>query len=206
MLTDVVVEVTVTALLLALAVQAHERTGKLDPNDLGILRDKIGVLTPPLPVALPLLIAALLAALNHRAPRWFANGLAILTSLTVCCVAISMLVYTRDDTIVVYWFGGWVPRGNTPFGIGFVIDQAGAMLVLLSGILVTAGLIFSSRYFDTVGTLYHALMLIFLGSGQRLQPDGRPLQPVRVFRADEYRRVCALRLQVGGAGTAPGRA
>ena len=38
MLTDVVVEVTVTALLLALAVLAHERTGKLDPNDLGILR------------------------------------------------------------------------------------------------------------------------------------------------------------------------
>jgi multicomponent Na+:H+ antiporter subunit C len=38
MLTDVVVEVTVTALLLALAVQAHERTGRLDPNDLGILR------------------------------------------------------------------------------------------------------------------------------------------------------------------------
>ena len=38
MLTDVVVEVTVTALLLALAVQAHERTGKLDPNDLGVIR------------------------------------------------------------------------------------------------------------------------------------------------------------------------
>lgn len=38
MLTDVVVEVTVTALLLALAVQAHERTGKLDPTELGIIR------------------------------------------------------------------------------------------------------------------------------------------------------------------------
>ncbi len=38
MLTDVVVEVTVMALLLALAVLAHERTGKLDPNDLGIIR------------------------------------------------------------------------------------------------------------------------------------------------------------------------
>jgi len=38
MLTDVVVEVTVTALLLALVVLAHDRTGKLDPNDLGILR------------------------------------------------------------------------------------------------------------------------------------------------------------------------
>jgi multicomponent Na+:H+ antiporter subunit C len=38
MLTDVVVEVTVTALLLALVVQAHDRTGRLDPNRLGILR------------------------------------------------------------------------------------------------------------------------------------------------------------------------
>ena len=38
MLTDVVVEVTVTALLLALAVRAHARTGKLDPNRLGIIR------------------------------------------------------------------------------------------------------------------------------------------------------------------------
>ncbi|HEY1336235.1 MAG TPA: cation:proton antiporter subunit C [Bryobacteraceae bacterium] len=38
MLTDVVVEVTLMALLLALAVQVYERTGKLDPNDLGILR------------------------------------------------------------------------------------------------------------------------------------------------------------------------
>jgi multicomponent Na+:H+ antiporter subunit C len=38
MLTDIVVEVAVTALLLALAVLAHQRTGKLDPNELGMLR------------------------------------------------------------------------------------------------------------------------------------------------------------------------
>ena len=38
MLTDIVVEVTVTALLLAMAVQAHERTGKSDPNKLGMIR------------------------------------------------------------------------------------------------------------------------------------------------------------------------
>jgi multicomponent Na+:H+ antiporter subunit C len=38
MLTDVVVEVTVMALLLALAVLAHARTGELDPNRLGIVR------------------------------------------------------------------------------------------------------------------------------------------------------------------------
>jgi multicomponent Na+:H+ antiporter subunit C len=34
MLTDVVVEATVVALLLAIAVQAHERGGSLDPADL----------------------------------------------------------------------------------------------------------------------------------------------------------------------------
>lgn len=38
MLTDVVVEVTVMALLLALAVKAYERTGKLDPNSLGLMK------------------------------------------------------------------------------------------------------------------------------------------------------------------------
>ena len=38
MLTDVVVEVTVMALLLGLAVLAHARTGKLDPSDLGMIR------------------------------------------------------------------------------------------------------------------------------------------------------------------------
>lgn len=38
-LTDVVIEATVTALLLALVVQAHKRFGSVDPNDLRPLRD-----------------------------------------------------------------------------------------------------------------------------------------------------------------------
>ncbi len=38
MLTDIVVEATVMALLLALAVQAHKRTGTLDPDKLRELR------------------------------------------------------------------------------------------------------------------------------------------------------------------------
>jgi multicomponent Na+:H+ antiporter subunit C len=37
-LTDVVVEATVVALLLALTVQAHRRFGTLDPNEMGALR------------------------------------------------------------------------------------------------------------------------------------------------------------------------
>lgn len=38
-LTDIVIEATVTGLLLAMAVQAHKRFGSLDPNDLRALRD-----------------------------------------------------------------------------------------------------------------------------------------------------------------------
>jgi multicomponent Na+:H+ antiporter subunit C len=38
-LTDIVIEATVTAMLLALAVQAHKRFGSLDPQDLRALRD-----------------------------------------------------------------------------------------------------------------------------------------------------------------------
>lgn len=38
-LTDIVIEATVTALLLALAVQAHKRYGSVDPNELRVLRD-----------------------------------------------------------------------------------------------------------------------------------------------------------------------
>jgi multicomponent Na+:H+ antiporter subunit C len=38
-LTDIVIEATVTALLLAMAVQAHKRFASIDPNDLRALRD-----------------------------------------------------------------------------------------------------------------------------------------------------------------------
>jgi multicomponent Na+:H+ antiporter subunit C len=38
-LTDIVIEATVSAMLLALAVQAHKRFGSLDPQELRALRD-----------------------------------------------------------------------------------------------------------------------------------------------------------------------
>ena len=38
-LTDIVIEATITALLLALVVQGHKRFGSVDPDDLRTLRD-----------------------------------------------------------------------------------------------------------------------------------------------------------------------
>ncbi len=63
------------------------------------------MITPPIPVALPLIVAALLAILNRRAPRSLSMMLAILASAAVGMVAISLAVNSRYDFIV-YWFGG----------------------------------------------------------------------------------------------------
>jgi multicomponent Na+:H+ antiporter subunit D len=121
------------------------------------------VLTPPIPVVLPLVMAALLAAL-HRMPRPLAFLLSILTTVAVGCVAVALLNYTREEPLIVYWFGGWSPRAGMAPGIGFAIDTAGAMLVLIGSVLATASLLFSSKYFDTVGTLFHSLILIFVAA------------------------------------------
>jgi multicomponent Na+:H+ antiporter subunit D len=112
------------------------------------------MLTPPIPVLLPLLIAALLAALHNRISNGLASLLAVLTTAGVACVAIAMVNYSRDEPILVSAFAGFI----------FVIDNVSAMLVLLAATLTTAALIFSSCYFDTAGTFYHSLMLVFLGA------------------------------------------
>ncbi len=120
--------------------------------------------TAPIPVALPLLMAALLAALNRRIPQNLSAWLSILTTVAVGSVAAAMAVQTRGGALGVYWFGGWTPRPDQAIGIAFAIDPAGALLVVVASILMLASLVFSLRYFDTAGTLYHALMLAFLGA------------------------------------------
>src|SRR5205085_10166280 len=62
------------------------------------------------------------------------------------------------------WFGGWKPRDGVSVGISFTVDPFGAALAALIATLVTAALVFSWRYFDEVGTLFHVLMLVFLGA------------------------------------------
>lgn len=119
--------------------------------------------TPPIPVAIPLLVAAALAALHRYIPRRVASGAAILTAAATTGVCISLAMDTRLDQVV-YWFGNWAPRNGAAIGIAFVVDAIGAWLALLASLLVTAALVFSSRYFDTVGSIYQVLMLAFLAA------------------------------------------
>ena len=119
--------------------------------------------SPALPVAVPLVVGALLVATNVRPHRRIADGIAL-----VCCAAVTvlcalLLVHSVRGPIV-YWFGGWTPRHGVAIGIDFAVDTLGAGLATLTAGLVTAAMVFSWRYFDEVGQLYAALMAVFLGA------------------------------------------
>jgi multicomponent Na+:H+ antiporter subunit D len=115
----------------------------------------------PLPVAVPLLAAAALTAFGQFAPPRVDDLTGILAAAASTVFSALLLAEARGD-LVVHWFGGWRPNGGVALGISFVVDELGAGLALLAGVLVTASLVFAWRYFDEVGTLFHVLMLLFL--------------------------------------------
>jgi multicomponent Na+:H+ antiporter subunit D len=126
----------------------------------------------PLPVLLPLAMAALLVALESM-PRnkWLLDILAMATTLAVLCLDLVLLVRSFTGTIV-YWFGGWRPMAGFPVGIAFSVDPAGAGFAALAALLTAAGLLFSWHYFRSIGTFYHSLMLLFLASMQGFSLTG----------------------------------
>ena len=117
----------------------------------------------PLPVAIPLATAGVLAAGNKILPRRVADTLAIACAAGNAVLCLLLLAASRSQ-LLVYWFGGWTPRAGVALGISFVIGPLGAGLAALTSALVVAALVFSIHYFDSIGTLFHVLMLVFLGA------------------------------------------
>jgi multicomponent Na+:H+ antiporter subunit D len=116
-----------------------------------------------LPVAIPLLMAAALAAAGKHLPRWLNDAVALAASVACLVLCAALFVRSRHEPIV-YWMAGWQPRGGIALGISFVIDPLGAGLATLSALLVVAALVFALRYFDDVQAHFHVLMLAFLGA------------------------------------------
>jgi multicomponent Na+:H+ antiporter subunit D len=115
----------------------------------------------PLTVAVPLLAAAVLAAVARRLPRWAPDLLAVVVAGWVTAGGAFLMFVTHDHPIV-YWFGGWHPVHGVALGVDFVVEPLSASLVALTGLLTLASLVFSWRYFEEVGHLYHALVLTLL--------------------------------------------
>src|SRR5439155_4659111 len=116
----------------------------------------------PLVVGVPLLAAPVLAGLGHWVPKRADDVIAIAVAAATTTLAVLLLVRSVG-TPLVYWFGGWHPRSGLALGISFTVDPLGAAFAAVTAFLVLAALVFSWRYFDTVGTLFHVLMLLFLG-------------------------------------------
>jgi multicomponent Na+:H+ antiporter subunit D len=117
----------------------------------------------PLAIAVPLLAAALLAATDVFARRWFADTVAIGAAGASAVLCAILIAHVADGPLVV-WLGGWHPSHGVAIGISLTVDTLGAGMATLAAVLVTASLVFSSRYFDSVGHLFHALMLVFLAA------------------------------------------
>jgi multicomponent Na+:H+ antiporter subunit D len=118
----------------------------------------------PLAVAIPLVVAALLTALEPVARRWIADTLGIAAALAVAVLCAILLAHTLGGHPVIAWLGGWRPHHGVALGISLTVDTFGAGLATFVAVLVAAALMFSARYFEAVGHLFHALMLAFLAA------------------------------------------
>ena len=119
--------------------------------------------SPALLVAVPLIVAAALAALRRAIPRWAADLLAVLTAAGNLGLSCWWLAHAIHRTQV-YWFGGWFPRGRMALGIGFTMDGYGCALAALAALLTTLALIYSWKHMEGAGGHYHPLMLVFLAA------------------------------------------
>ncbi len=116
----------------------------------------------PLVVVVPLLVAAGVSALNpllkphHR----LLDAIAITTSGAMTTLLVVLLVRTSGGQEL-YWFAGVRPHHGIALGIDFAVGSLNAGLAALTGLLVTASMVFSWRYFEQVSTWFHSLMLMF---------------------------------------------
>jgi multicomponent Na+:H+ antiporter subunit D len=117
----------------------------------------------PLPVLIPLLGAILLALLNKRSSRWFADLVSIAAVIAGTGVSLVLLRQAMHSPLL-YWFGAWTPRSGVAVGINFYVDPLSAGLAAFVTVLATAAFIFSIHYFDSIGNLYHVLMLGFVAA------------------------------------------
>jgi len=116
-----------------------------------------------LPIALPLLAAAVLAAIGSHVPRRVSDAIALLATAASAVFSFVLLARSRHGMLT-YWLGGWQPRQGVAIGIVLAVDPIGAGLAALSGVLVFAALLFAMRLFDDVHAHFHVLMLAFLGA------------------------------------------
>jgi multicomponent Na+:H+ antiporter subunit D len=119
----------------------------------------------PLPVAVPLLVAAALLLGGKFLPGRVPDAIATLAALLVLAIDARLACQSAHGPLV-YWMGHWQPRSGVTLGIALVIDQAQAILGAFMALLFAASFIFAWGYFEDIRAFFHVLMLIFLAAMQ----------------------------------------
>ena len=117
----------------------------------------------PLAVAVPLIVAATIAAFGSVLPRLAADITAAATAAATCVLCVLLLARSGGGATVV-WFGGWHPQHGVAIGVDFAVDGIGAGLAAFIAALTTAALVFSSRFLEAEESHLHVLILAF-GAG-----------------------------------------
>lgn len=118
----------------------------------------------PLCLAVPLMAAAVLAPFSKHSPRWLSCGVASLASLAVLGMSLVLVLYTAEHGPIVHWMGGFLPVHDLAIGISFSVDTMSAGLSAFIALLVFTAVVYTWVSFDVVGTLFHSLLLAFLGA------------------------------------------
>lgn len=116
----------------------------------------------PLPVAVPMIIAAIVAAAAQFLPKWAGQALFTLTAAFNSWCTGMLLWHTLHQPLV-YWFGNWWPRGNMAIGECFVIAPISASLAFLVCILMLFASIVSWKLKPT-GSHLEPLMMLFMAA------------------------------------------
>ena len=118
---------------------------------------------PALPVALPLVGAAILGALRKWLPRVLADVLGIGFAAGTLAVCLLLLRAVSHGPLT-YWLGNWYPRGSMALGIALVAEPIGVGLATLAAFLTLLSLIFSWQSIDSGANHMQPLLLIFLAA------------------------------------------
>jgi multicomponent Na+:H+ antiporter subunit D len=117
----------------------------------------------PTSVAVPLGGAALLAGFSWLLPRRVRDLIAIAVALATTTVTLILTAASAGHPMI-YWFSGWRPSAGMVIGVDYAAGPLGAGMASLAGVLVSAALVYSWRYFDSARGRHHALVLIFLAA------------------------------------------
>lgn len=116
-----------------------------------------------MPIALPLLTAALMLLLDGRG-RAIKATINVVSTVLLLMVSIVLLAQAYDTGAEpvyrtgVYLLGNW----SAPFGIVLVLDLLSALMLVLGSILALAALVFSLARWHRAGVHFHPLFQLFL--------------------------------------------